>query len=161
MFHLNNRRMLAHFRLQSLIYIGQFSYILIDHFEDYEEHPLTQLSEKTWLPPSERVLKLDDSGSSEGIAANQASWYRYQSYGAAPSPEGAIVNQILSPLVAPFQTLHAQRVCARCNVIVPDKSDCVALHAVQCDSCAHWYHYHCANLLRPPRHGSWACEGCR
>ena len=35
------------------------------------------------------------------------------------------------------------------------------MRGVHCDVCGIDLHLHCADLLFPPRHASWACMGCR
>ena len=50
--------------------------------------------------------------------------------------------------------------CARCGVGIPAKPLSVAMQGVKCDRCGLRFHYQCANLVRPPKNNSWACEGC-
>ena len=65
--------------------------------------------------------------------------------------------QILAPNPA---NPSGQCMCIRCGAFIPRKTLSVAMTGVKCDRCGCYYHYGCANLVRPPKNGSWACEGC-
>ena len=141
-------------------------YIDVDRFQEYEDFPLTQLSEKSWwCPPPETSIKLEDDTSEASRAKNVKAWAHHNAFGAPPSPQGAAVSQELDDLPNPFQgeaeSSNRPPICAACGVAVAKDPKKKAMRGVHCDVCGIHLHLHCADLLFPPRHASWACMGCR
>ena len=76
----------------------------MDKHQEYEEFPLTQLSEKSWWrPPVDRPIKLEADATEASRAKNVKAWARHNAFGAPPSPQGAPVNQELADLPNPFE----------------------------------------------------------
>ena len=106
-----------------------------------------------------RQVKLEDDP--QDASGNQIAWSRYTSYLAPAAPEGDSSNQVLDDVPNVFPEANSDiPLCIACSVVIPPKTDCVEMKGVRCDRCGHWYHLRCADMLRPPRHRSWACSGC-
>ena len=111
-------------------------------------------------------MKLESDDDAGAVGRNVMRWFKYSRYHAAPSPEGSVVNQDMSPMPnvmpsGPAVKRPLTSVCAECGVVIPPLGPCRDLNDVQCDQCGLHYHWRCANLFRPPRHGSWMCHSCR
>ena len=138
----------------------------MDRYQDYEDHPLTQLSEKSWWrPPQETPIKFEDDVSYAARAKNVRAWTRHNAFGAPASPQGAPVSQELDGLPNPFagegESSNRPPTCAACGVAVTKDPKRKGMRGVHCDVCGIDLHLHCSDLLFPPRHASWACMGCR
>lgn len=115
-------------------------------------------------------LKLERDDDDLAVERNRAQWSKWTIFGAPPSAEHAPVAQDMSNIPSLFPAVSSSRAnkrprpvrpnCGFCGVTVPLNPPCRELNAVVCDACGLSYHWKCANLVRPPKHGSWICESC-
>jgi hypothetical protein len=156
--------------------------IAINVDEDYVD--LTQPSAA--CPPSV-TLKTEEDDDGAATARNVARWSTWANFCAPPSDEHAVENQDLTSVPSVFPTAEQrsapavssvssdqppvpravsrlpikQEKCGFCGVAIPKNPNCVELNKVVCDACGLAYHFHCQDLRRPPKYGSFLCKACR
>ena len=143
-----------------------------------EDIDFTQLSEAEWRwAQRQRAIKIEDDPAmgvnkftdkrtpmlpSPGHEIRNArELHRMAAWEAAPTPANHPVAQHVELIgqLFPGASSSNQALCARCNAAIPDHSECVGLNKVECHVCHFNFHWHCVDLVRPPKRRGWHC-GC-
>lgn len=148
----------------------------VDAFDDYDEHPLTQLSERAMEPRAikqeeddEAIKEEDDEPPMACQLSRSKQQYRKGAWAAPASPPNALVSQDLSDVPSPFPLAKKRKTnasrksdnCDACDTAIPRKPDSTSRARVACDSCKCAFHMGCVGLSFRPKYGSWMCDGCK